>query len=120
MEGLIDGYIEWYNAERPCWSLGYAAPNDFHDAFMAGEVEGRDTLKSRALDPAPKFMREKLARAAADAERGGIGTSDPLCLDAVLCVPVPKNSSDVHERDADSGSSVYRGSGRDEKNIYEA
>lgn len=81
---LIDEYIEWYNSKRPCWSLGYMTPNDFYDAFMAGEMERRDTFSNRVLDPTPKFVREKLARAEADAESGGIGTSGMLCLDAVV------------------------------------
>ena len=120
VEELIDGYIEWYNSERPCWSLGYMTPNDFYDAFMAGEVERRDTFAGRVLDPAPKFVREKLARAEADAERGGIGTSDPLCFGAPVYVSARKNSSSVHEPDVNSGSGVHRVSREDGKIVYEA
>lgn len=51
VEQVVDDYIEWYNAKRPCWSLGYMTPNDFYDAFMAGEVERRDTFAGRVIDP---------------------------------------------------------------------
>ena len=95
-------------------------PNDFHDAFMAGEVERRDTFAGRVLDPTPKFVREKLARAEADAESNAIGTSEPLCLDAGVYVPLQKNSSSAYERDANSGSSVHHCYGEDEKTVYEA
>lgn len=95
-------------------------PNDFYDAFMAGEVERRDAFAGRALDPTPKFVREKLARAEADAESNAIGTSEPLCLDAGVYVPLQKNSSSAYERDASSGPSVHHCYGEDEKTVYEA
>ena len=69
-------------------SLGYMTPNDFYDAFMAGEVERRDTFAGRVIDPTPKFVREKLARAEADAESNAIGTSELLCFDAGVYVPL--------------------------------
>ena len=89
---MVDDYIEWYNAKRPCWSLGYMTPNDFYDAFMAGEVERRDTFAGRVIDPTPKFVREKLARAEADAESNAIGTSELLCFDAGVYVPLKKTA----------------------------
>ena len=79
---IIAGYVEWYNAERPCWSLGYKTPRAYYEAFMAGEVERRDTFAARVLDPTPKFVREKLAAAEEAAEsNGGIGSSDPALFD---------------------------------------
>lgn len=117
---MVDDYIEWYNAKRPCWSLGYMTPNDFYDAFMAGEVERRDTFAGRVVDPTPKFVREKLARAEADAESNAIGTSELLCFDAGVYVPLKKNSSSVYERDADSSSGVHHCHGEDGKSVYEA
>lgn len=117
---VVDDCIEWYNAKRPCWSLGYMTPNDFYGAFMAGEVERRGTFAGRALDPTPRFVREKLAGAEADAESNAIGTSEPLCLDAGVYVPLQKNSSSAYERDANSGSSVHHCYGEDEKTVYEA
>lgn len=120
VEQVVDDYIEWYNAKRPCWSLGYMTPNDFYDAFMAGEVERRDTFAGRVIDPTPKFVREKLARAEADAESNAIGTSELLCFDAGVYVPLKKNSSSVYERDADSSSGVHHCHGEDGKSVYEA
>ena len=79
---IVDAYVSWYNSERPCWALGYMTPDDFYDAFMAGEVERKDTFKDRVLDPTPKFVREKLAAAEEAAEsNGGIGSSDPALFD---------------------------------------
>ena len=92
VEGLIDDYIEWYNSKRPCWSLGYMTPNDFYDAFMAGEVERRDAFANRVLDPSPKFIREKLARAEAGARADGIGASETLCFDAPVYIPARKTA----------------------------
>lgn len=78
---LIEDYIEWYNADRPCWSLGYQTPNDLYDEFMAGLTERRDTFADRILDETPKFVKEKLARAEQAVESGHIGTSDPMLFE---------------------------------------
>lgn len=80
---IIDEYICWYNAERPCYSLGYKTPNTFYNEFIASHKEYKSTFKNRVLDETPKFIREKLAKAEADAEASasGIGTSDPLLSD---------------------------------------
>lgn len=56
---ILDAYVDYYNSERPCYSLGYMTPDAFYEAFMAGEVERRDTFRDRVLDPAPKFVRER-------------------------------------------------------------
>lgn len=120
VEKLIDEYIEWYNSKRPCWSLGYMTPNDFYDAFMAGDIERRDTFAERVLDPTPKFVREKLARAEADAKSGGIGTSERLCLTTGVYAPEPKSSPSVYKKNIDSSSCVYRSGKEDEKSVYEA
>ena len=74
---ILDDYIGFYNAERPCFALGYKTPNAFYDEFMAGKIERKDTFSKRVLDPTPKFVREKLAAAEEMAENnGGIGSSD--------------------------------------------
>ena len=79
---IIGEYVKWYNSERPCWALGYMTPDAFYEAFMAGEVERRDTFRDRVLDPTPKFVRERLAAAEEAAEsNGGIGSSDPVLFD---------------------------------------
>ena len=57
-------------------------PDAFHEAFMAGDVERKDTFADRVLDPTPKFVRERLAAAEEAAEsNGGIGSSDPTLFD---------------------------------------
>ena len=67
---------------RPCWALGYMAPDAFYEAFMAGDVERRGTFADRVLDPTPKFVRERLAAAEEAAEpNGGMGSSDPAPFD---------------------------------------
>ena len=54
------------------------APDAFYGAFLAGDVERKDTFADRVLDPTPKFVRERLAAAEEGAEsNGGIGSSDP-------------------------------------------
>lgn len=79
---IVESYVEWYNSERPCWSLDYMTPDAFHGAFMAGDVERKDTFAGRVLDPTPKFVRERLAAAEEAAEsNGGIGSSDPALFD---------------------------------------
>lgn len=70
---LVDAYIEYYNRERPCYSLGYMTPDAFYDAFMAGELERRDTFKDRVLDPAPKFVRKRKEKGMAGKEDGDAG-----------------------------------------------
>lgn len=74
--GLIEEYIKWYNAKRPCFSLGYKTPDDFFEAFSRGEIEQRNTFENRVLDETPKFVREKLKRAEKDAKINAVGTSD--------------------------------------------
>lgn len=77
---IIGDYVEWYNSERPCCSLGYMTPDAFYGAFMAGDIERRDTFSERVLDETPKFIREKLAKAEEEAasNMSGIGTSSGI------------------------------------------
>lgn len=78
VEETVRDYIEWYNKERPCYSIGYRTPDGFYAEFMEGKVESKGTFANRVLDETPKFVRDKLKRAEASAERSGIGTSDVL------------------------------------------
>lgn len=48
------------------------------DTFAAGELGRKGAFAHRVLDPTPRFMREKLARAEEAAAEGGVGASDPL------------------------------------------
>jgi transposase InsO family protein len=56
---IIDAYIEYYNSQRPCYSLGYLTPDEFCRRFMAGEIKRKDTFKGRVLDETPKFVRQR-------------------------------------------------------------
>lgn len=78
----VGNYVDWYNSESPCWSLGYMTSDAFYEAFMSGEIERRDTFRNRALDPTPKFVRERLAAAEEAAKaNGGIGSSGPILFE---------------------------------------
>lgn len=73
---IIERYVKWYNNERPCASIGYRTPRAYFEEFMDGKVECKDTFASRVLDPTPKFVRKKLARAEKNASQNGcVGTS---------------------------------------------
>jgi transposase InsO family protein len=56
---VIDAYIEFYNTERPSYSLGYDTPDEYFRKFMDGETERKYTFKDRVLDETPKFVHEK-------------------------------------------------------------
>ena len=73
---LIDEYIRWYNSERPCYSLGYMAPDAFYEAFVAGEIERRGTFEGRVLDPTPKFVKERKGRGSAESPDETVSVSD--------------------------------------------
>lgn len=75
VKALIDDHVRWYNAERPCYSLGYRTPDECYDEHMAGVTERRDTFANRTLDPTPKLLREKLAAAERAAQTDTVGTS---------------------------------------------
>ena len=64
----IEEYIDFYNSERPSYSLGYDTPDNFYRRFMNGEIEKKDTFKDRILDETPKFVRKKLEKSLRDDE----------------------------------------------------
>ena len=43
----IEEYIDYYNEERPCYSLGYDTPNDYYRRYINGDLEWKDTFKNR-------------------------------------------------------------------------
>lgn len=59
VKATIDEYIEFYNSERPSYSLNYDTPDNFYRRFLNGEIEKKDTFKDRVLDETPKFIRDK-------------------------------------------------------------
>ena len=53
-------YVDFYNTERPAYSLGYMTPRMFYKAFLDGKIEHRDTFSSRELSEIPKFVKKKM------------------------------------------------------------
>lgn len=53
-------YVDFYNSERPAYSLGYMTPRMFYKAFMDGRIEHKDTF-SRELSQIPKFVQKRMA-----------------------------------------------------------
>ena len=65
----IDAYIDFYNSERPSYSLGYDTPDNFYQRFMDGQIEQKDTFKDRVLDETPKFIRKKIEKSIQNEEK---------------------------------------------------
>ena len=60
LKQTITRYVDFYNTERPAYSLGYMTPKMFYKAFMDGKIEHRDTFSNRELSEIPKFARKKM------------------------------------------------------------
>lgn len=58
----IEKYVEFYNGERPCYTLGYDTPNNYYKRFNRGKIEQKDTFSKRKLTEEPKFVMEKKAK----------------------------------------------------------
>lgn len=57
---IVKKYIDYYNENRPCWSLDYDTPNNYYRRFMAGEIERENTFENRVLSETPKFIQKRL------------------------------------------------------------
>lgn len=75
-QNIISSYIDWYNAKRPSYALGYDTPDGFYARFAQGDIARKDTFAHRILDDRPKFVLDKLRAAERDAETSSVGTSD--------------------------------------------
>lgn len=53
-------YVDFYNTERPAYSLWYMTPRMFYKTFLDGRIEHRDTFSNRELSEVPKFVRRRL------------------------------------------------------------
>ena len=60
LKQTITRYVDFYNTERPAYSLGYMTPKMFYKAFMDGKIEHRDTFSNRELSEIPKFVRKRI------------------------------------------------------------
>lgn len=56
----IKNYVNYYNTQRPAYSLGYLTPSMFLEKFRNGEIEHKDTFSKRELSEIPKFVRKKM------------------------------------------------------------
>jgi len=55
----IREYVDYYNTQRPCYSLGYETPVRYYEKYMNGQLEIKDTFSKRILSPEPKYIRKK-------------------------------------------------------------
>ena len=55
----IKEYVEYFNNQRPCYSLGYDTPARYYDKYISGQLEIRDTFSNRELSTIPKYVQKK-------------------------------------------------------------
>jgi len=53
--------ISFYNAQRPCYAIGYDTPDNYDRRFKRGELPAKDTFRGRILSETPKFVQKKKA-----------------------------------------------------------
>lgn len=56
----IEEYVNFYNNQRPSYSLGYVTPSHYLKMFLNGEIEHKDTFSKRELSKIPKFVKRKM------------------------------------------------------------
>lgn len=56
---VLHRYVNFYNKQRPCFTLDYDTPDHYRERFNRGELEHRDTFSQRVLSEKPKFMQKK-------------------------------------------------------------
>lgn len=56
----IEEYVNFYNNQRPSYSLGYVTPSHYLKMFLNGEIEHKDTFSKRELSEIPKFVKRKM------------------------------------------------------------
>jgi transposase InsO family protein len=54
-------YVAFYNAQRPCYAIGYDTPDNYDRRFKRGELPAKDTFRGRILSETPKFVQKKKA-----------------------------------------------------------
>ncbi len=55
----IDGYVRFYNSQRPCYAIGYDIPDRFYQRFKDGDIERKNTFENRVLTDVPKFVQQR-------------------------------------------------------------
>ena len=56
---ILNGYVKFYNEQRPCFAIGYDTPENYRRRYYKGELPRKNTFDSRKLSPEPKFVRER-------------------------------------------------------------
>lgn len=59
IERRIEEYVNYYNKQRPCYSLGYDTPDHYYQRYRKGELEKKDTFSKRELTTELKFVRKR-------------------------------------------------------------
>ena len=73
---VIARYVEYYNKQRPCYSLGYDTPDNYYRRFRRGEIEQKDTFSKRELTEEPKFVRKKRTKRAESVKKQGVEATE--------------------------------------------
>ena len=55
----IGRYVNYYNKQRPSYSLGYDTPDNYYRRYQRGEIEKKDTFSKRILSAEPKLVQKK-------------------------------------------------------------
>ena len=51
--------ISFYNAQRPCYAIGYDTPDNYYRRFQRGEIPSKKTFKDQVLCETPKFVQKR-------------------------------------------------------------
>ncbi|MDN5315162.1 MAG: hypothetical protein PWP10_3912 [Clostridiales bacterium] len=55
----ISEYVDYYNNQRPCYSIGYDTPRHYYLRYINGELEKKDTFAHRFLTEEPKYIQRR-------------------------------------------------------------
>lgn len=59
-------YVNYYNEQRPCFSIGYDTPANYCRRYASGELPAKDTFSRRQLSETPKFVQKRKEKAKAE------------------------------------------------------
>ena len=60
VKDIMIRYVDFYNKQRPCYSIGYDTPDNYYKRFMRGEIAAKDTFSKRVLSETPKFVQSRI------------------------------------------------------------
>jgi len=58
----LEGYVKFYNSQRPCFALGYDTPDNYYERYKNGEIVHKDTFSKRTLSGEPKFVQKRKSK----------------------------------------------------------